>query len=279
VTITESIANDTFVDSGYTPSSTTPGTVDESSYGADSKIKATSSSFSNGFQTPSNTHVLFKLPQSFWTDLTNNPSYAEVDVTIYPFNNSLNLGGDGPDSGYRNLEMHPLTRAFTLGSGSMGAGDGTQTPTKLSDDGGPTWNSYDGNVNDKWTTPGGDFVDESSTSPGVDFVLAKDPTVNGVKTQTGSNPAEPFVWNIAPLLANPTLMADIENNGLEINVTNDYSPPPGTQDFTSMVSSDDIAPADAGFLPTVSILVPEPASLSAMLGAAVLLGSRRRRRC
>lgn len=273
------IVNDTFLDSGWTPH--VVNGVDQSSYGADSKIKSVSSGFSNGFPTPTQTHALIQFSPAFWTALASTPTYQEVDVLIYPYNNSLGLAADGPYNGYRDLELHPLTRGYSKSDGTAGPGDGIQSNAQkqqvYSDNGGPTWASYDGNSAHTWTTAGGDFVDLTSASPGVDFVLAKDPTVPGVTT-AGKTP-QPFVFNITPLLQNPALLTDLETYGALIRVTDEYNPPSGTQDFTSMVSSDDTAAADANYLPSVVIVTPEPASLAATgCVVAALLGRRRKRR-
>ncbi|MGD0139841.1 MAG: PEP-CTERM sorting domain-containing protein [Tepidisphaeraceae bacterium] len=225
------ITGDTFIDSG------SPGTVNPStgqlnvpgsivngqdiySYGADGKVKAVTSSYSSSYPFVSATHVLLELPQSFWNAIGNQP-VASAIVSYYPFNDSLSV----PDA-HDNMELHPLTHAFTVG-------DGTQSPLVASNDGGAMWDSYDGAVADAWTTPGGDY-------DAANYVLASvtDSTLPPSKGST------PFSWNITSLINNPTTRAELEENGALIKVINEgifpNNPPPpgGENDFVSFYSAD-----------------------------------------
>src|ERR1700729_2362291 len=78
------IATDTFIDSGSpgtvnpaTGQTNDPGSIvngqDIYSYGADGKVKAVTSSYSSSYPYVSATHVLFDLPQSFWSTIGSVP--------------------------------------------------------------------------------------------------------------------------------------------------------------------------------------------------------------
>ena len=224
--------SDTFIDSG-SPGSPDPATgqpnggssaivngQDIYSYGADGKTKAVTSNYSSSYPFVSATHVLLTLPASFWTAIGTGPVESAV-VNIYPFNDSLNIS-DAHD----NLELHPLTRAFTVG-------DGTQSPLVPSTDGGATWETPTGAVADTWTTPGGDF----------DAANYVDATVTDA-TLPVSKSTTPFTWDITSLVNNPTSRAELQDYGALIKVVNEgqfpanISIPPGVNDFVSFYSAD-----------------------------------------
>ncbi len=277
------IVNDTFIDSG-SPGSPYPGGppgtlnggsgaiqngVDIYSYGADGKVKAVTSSYSSSYPFVSATHVLLQLPTSFWTAIGSNNVQSAV-VTYWPFNDSLSVADQ-----HDNMELHPLTRAFTTGNG-------TQSPLVASTSGGATWETYDGNVSDAWTTPGGDF-------DATNYVLASvtDSTLPPSLKNNPSNPV-PFSWNITSLIDNSTTRAELENYGAMIRVVNEGTfpnnpaPPSGENDFVSFLSADAItagATSNSAYLPAVAVLVPEPASaVSGLLAFSGLLLIRRPRR-
>jgi autotransporter-associated beta strand protein len=220
-----------------------PGTIvngqDIYSYGADGKVKAVTSSYSSSYPYVSATHVIFELPQSFWTAL-GNQDVASAIVSYYPFNDSLSAPDD-----HNNLELHPLTHPFTIGNG-------TQSPLVPSTDGGATWDSYDGAVTDPWTTPGGDF-------DAANYALITNTSFPASKGST------PFSWNIASLINNPTTRAEIEANGLLMKVNNEgifpNNPPPpgGENDFVSFYSADymtAMGTTNPAFLPNVQVTLP-----------------------
>ncbi|HUB24232.1 MAG TPA: PEP-CTERM sorting domain-containing protein [Tepidisphaeraceae bacterium] len=210
------ITSDTFIDSGspgtINPSTgmeNDPGSVvngqDIYSYGADGKVKAVSSNFSSSYPYISYTHVLFNLPESFWSELSSEP-VAAASVSYYAFNDSLD-----PGDGHGLMQIDPMTRAFTIGNG-------TQSPLVASTDGGATWDTYDGSESDLWTTPGGDY--DSSN-----FVL--DENGNNFPVSKGS---APFTWNITSLIVNPTTSAEMENYGTIIKVYNETILPSDAND-------------------------------------------------
>jgi autotransporter-associated beta strand protein len=241
------ITADTFIDSGspgtYNPSTgelNVPGSIvngqDIYSYGADGKVKAVTSSYSSSYPFVSATHVLFDLPQSFWSAIGSQP-VASVVVSYYPFNDSLSV----PDA-HDNMELHPLTHAFTVG-------DGTQSPLVPSDDGGATWDSYDGTAADAWNTPGGDY-------DAANYALASWTSA----TLPPSKGSTPFSWDITSLINDSTTRAELQDNGALIKVINEgifpNNPPPpgGENDFVSFYSADymtAMGTTNASFLPNV----------------------------
>jgi autotransporter-associated beta strand protein len=210
------ITSDTFIDSGSngtinpaTGMENVPGSVvngqDIYSYGADGKVKAVSSNYSSSYPYVSYTHVLFNLPQSFWSELSSEP-VASAYVSYYPFNDSLD-----PGDGHGLMQLDPMTRSFTIGNG-------TQSPLVASTDGGATWDTSNGSESDLWTTPGGD--DDASN-----FVLDE----NGNNFPV-SKAGVPFTWNITSLIANPTTSAELENYGTIVKVFNETILPPDAND-------------------------------------------------
>jgi autotransporter-associated beta strand protein len=251
------ITSDTFIDSGSngtinpaTGQENVPGSVvngqDNFSYGADGKVKAVSSNYSSSYPYVSYTHVLFNLPQSFWTELSTG-QVAAAYVNYYSFNDSLD-----PSDGHGQMQLDPMTRAFTIGNG-------TQSPLVESTDGGATWDTYDGSESDLWTTPGGDY---DSTN----FVL--DSNGDTFSTLPPSKGSTPFTWNITSLIVNPTTSAELENYGTLIKVINDAVLPPdlnnggeNVDDFVSFYSADYMTAMDTtntAFLPNVNVTLYTP---------------------
>src|SRR5271154_1368471 len=87
------ITGDTFMDSGSpgtinpaTGQTNDPGTIvngqDIYRYGADGKVKAVTSSYSSSYPYVSATHVIFELPQSFWSAI-GNADVASAIVSYY----------------------------------------------------------------------------------------------------------------------------------------------------------------------------------------------------
>ncbi|HZZ44572.1 MAG TPA: dockerin type I repeat-containing protein [Tepidisphaeraceae bacterium] len=270
------ITSDTFVDSG-SPGTNNPGTgqpnggsaafangQDIYSYGADGKVKAVTSNYSSSYQFVSATHVLFSLPQTFWTalntDLASYPSLLtnpnfKVTVNYYSFNDSLSVA-----NGHGDMELHPLTQSFTTGNG-------TQSPLAPADSAHPgaTWNTYDGELTDTWTTPGGDF----DTSHFATISNTSLPVSKG---------AVPFSWNIASLVTNSSTRSELQNNGALIKVINEgvFPPsiptPPGVNDFVSFYSADYMtapgtATSNPAFLPTAVISLPGDATADGVVNA------------
>ena len=247
------VTSDTFIDSG-SPGSPDPATgqpnggsaaivngQDIYSYGADGKVKAVTSNYSSSYPFVSATHILFTLPQSFWNSIGTGP-VESVIVSYYPFNDSLNTS-DAHD----NMELHPLTRAFTTG-------DGTQSPLVASNDGGATWETYDGSVADAWTTPGGDY-----DAANFAYDTATDSTLPASKGST------PFSWDITSLINNPTTRAELEDYGALVKVTNEgvfpsnVPIPPGVNDFVSFYSADYMTAmntSNPAFVPNVVVTLP-----------------------
>ncbi len=246
------ITADTFIDSG-SPGSPNPGTgqpnggsgaivngQDIYSYGVDGKVKAVASNYSSSYPYISYTHVLFNLPQSFWTAIGSG-QVGSVTVSYFPFNDSLDTA-DAHD----NMEIHPLTHAFTVGNG-------TQSPLVASTTGGATWETYDGAVADAWSTPGGDYDANN-------YVLST-ATDSTLPVSKGS---VPFTWDITALINNPATRAELETNGALIKVTNEteFPPtsevpvPPGVNDFVSFYSANYMAAmgtSNPAFLPVVTV--------------------------
>jgi hypothetical protein len=129
------------------------------------------------------------------------------------------------------------------------------------------WETYDGEVADAWTTPGGDY-------DAANYVLS---SVTDT-TLPPSNGTIPFSWNITSLLENPTALTELEDYGALIKVTNETQfpsnipVPPGVNDFVSFNSANATNPA---VLPTVVVALPEPTCAGVAL--LMLAGCRRRR--
>jgi hypothetical protein len=271
------ITNDTFLDSGSpgSPSPTdasmpnVPGSIvngqDIYSYGGEGKIKAVASNYSSSYPFISYTHTLITLPQSFWNAIGTN-QVISATVNYFPFNDSLSTS-----DAHTNLELHPLTQAFTTGNGLQ---NGSGVPPVASTTGGATWMTTDGSESDKWTTPGGDYDPTDVLTTNTSLPISKS-TV-------------PFTWDITSLLNNATTKAELQNFGALIKVNNESTfpstipTPPGVNDFVSFYSSEYMtAPStmttDATHLPFVTLVVmPEP--VSAVGAIAMLAGLAARRR-
>jgi autotransporter-associated beta strand protein len=245
------VANDTFIDSGSpgtinpaTGMENDPGSVvdgeDIYSYGDDTKVKAVASTYSSSYPYVSHTHVLFQLPASFWTGI-GSQIVASAFVDYYPFNDSMM-----PANGQGQMELHPMTQAFTIGNGLQNK---SPVPPQPSTDGGATWDTYDGSESDLWATPGGDydsgnFVDDT----------------NGTLPVSAGN--VPFFWDISSLLNNSTTRGELENYGALIKVINENTFPPGTlgppgiDDFVSFDSAQETL--GTAFLPNINVTYYTP---------------------
>ena len=257
------ITDDTFIDSSAAGAVNSSG-VDEQSYGMDAKVKGVSADTPNsnsGASTSSFTHVLFKLPQSVISDFSAG-QVTKVTVNYYPVNDSLSQPPN--DDGDDRLELHPLAPSSYPGSFTIG--DGTQTPAKLSDDGGATWQTRDGSV--KWTNPGGDFdstdVVDTNYLNGSPYPVSKGST--------------PFSWDITSLMNVNASLSDLETNGGLIKMPNDpnyssFQITNMTQDFVSL----DSAQATSLQPYIEETFAPEPGTLGVMMLAMPLIFRRRRK--
>ncbi len=250
--VTLPITADTFVDSGA-PSAPSNG-VDEVSYGADGSVKVVVANSTNSMSVTSSsvTHVLFQVPSTVFADYATG-LVSDVTVNYYPKNDSLaGAGTDNNADGDNVIQLHPLTRAFTVGNG-------TQTPFVPSTTGGATYLTSDGST--PWTTPGGDF----DTNNYVNDSNATLPV---------SKMSVPFTWDLTSLLANTATAGELAANGAILVLPDTISQVPlGTQDFTSLYSA-----KNTSSTPFISVtLVPEPATASLLLvaGGTLCLGRRR----
>lgn len=271
------ITNDTFLDSGSpgSPSPSdpnqpnVPGSIvngqDIYSYGGEGKIKAVASNYSSSYPFISYCHTLITLPQSFWNAIGTN-QVISATVNYYPFNDSLSTS-----DAHTNMELHPLTHAFTTGNGLQ---NGSGVPPVPSTTGGATWMTYDGSESDQWSTPGGDY------DP-TDVLISN----TSLPTSKGT---VPFTWDITSLINNATTKAELENYGALIKVNNESSfpstpIPPGVNDFVSFYSADymtapSTATTDDTHLPFVTLVVaPEPMSAVGAMAMLAGLAARRRR--
>lgn len=260
------ILNDTFIDSsapGYFPAGDT--TVDEQSYGANTKVKVVSSATENANssgQTISYTHTLFQIPSIVITDWQGG-LLSSVTVNYYPVNDSLaTSSAQSFNDGDTYMNLYPLTHSFTIGNGTQPGTNMTESSTYASTTGGATWATYDGNVADTWTTPGGDYASDHVSDTNT--------------TLPASNGTVPFTWNITSLLQNSADEADLAAYGALIRLPNEpvsaYQLSAMVQDFTSLDSAD--ASSNTPFITLT--FVPEPAS--AATGLLVMsMGLMRRR--
>ena len=189
--------------------------------------------------------TLFDLPTSLW-------SYPPGDILSATV--SFDVWNDNA-AGY-NVSLPPLTRAFTVGTGT-----GTAAPAD-----GATWLTYDG-IN-PWTTAGGDFDSANS--------------VVGTRGPVGVNPNDSngrfFTFDITSLLANPTAEAELQNYGAMLSIDFGQALPPNGQRFESFTSANS-ATYSAPYLPSFEItVIPEPSSaILAIAGLAVLTCFRKKR--
>jgi hypothetical protein len=192
--------------------------------------------------------TLFDLPMDLWS--YSPGSIESASVSFYVFQDNTQT---------YNVSLLPLTRGFTVGTGS-----GTITAN------GATWGTYDG-IN-SWTAAGGDFDSANS--------------VVGTKGPLGSNPGDPsgrfFTFDITSLLNNPTTEAELQDFGAMLSVDFGQTAPATGQRYDSFTSAD-TTKYTAPYLPSVEVtVVPEPSSsmlVMAGLAAVTCFLKKRRARC
>ncbi len=163
----------------------------------------------------------------------------------------------------RNVKLHPLTQTFVARTGgspaSMMGGTNNSSGSPI----GADWYTYDGS--NSWVTPGGDY--DSSV------------TVLQVASSVGTKAV--FTWDITGLVNNPTTRAELQLDGMLLDVQNEIPyPAQNTQQFVSLYSADSAAyTGNTATQPTVTFtVVPEPASALFFAGVVPTVIAQRRRR-
>ncbi len=181
--------------------------------------------------------TLFDLPAGLW--LHGPGSIRSASVSFYVWSDST--------AAY-DVSLFPLTTAFVEGNGTDGA----------------TWLTCDGTR--AWNTAGGDFNAAHS--------------VVGAKGPLGVNPNDGngrfFTFDIAPLLADPAVAAELRNFGAMLRI--DETIPPSGQRFASFTSANS-STYSAPYLPSLELtVVPEPSgAILGALGLAAVACFRRQR--
>ena len=188
--------------------------------------------------------TLFDLPAGLWS--YSPGSIESASVSFYVFQDNTET---------YNVSLLPLTRGFTVGTGT-----GTAPAN------GTTWTTYDG-IN-SWTTAGGDFDSANS--------------VVGTKGTLGPNPGDPsgrfFTFDITSLLNNPTTEAELQDYGAMLSIDFGQTPPATGQRYASFTSAD-TTHYTAPYLPSIELtVVPEPtSSILVMAGLAAMTCFRKKR--